>query len=74
MNDFEIEVEGNIYAGELVNYGYSYKLVFLVDDIPVSFEPDEERNFRAVVATEHMNDVNNKVVLAIAEELQTLLK
>jgi hypothetical protein len=52
-NTFEISVDfkgqTRIYRGELRPYGYTYKIVIGVNNTEVSFEPDEERNFRALV-------------------------
>jgi hypothetical protein len=74
MSDFEITVEGKEYKGELIAYGYSYKIVFLINDIPVSFEPDEERNFRAIVPVELSDNIKPELLKSIVEELEFNLK
>lgn len=57
MSDFELEVDGKKYYGQLLTFGFSYKIVMIIDDIAVTFEPDEERNFRAIVSADQINKV-----------------
>lgn len=63
------------FTGHLLNYGYSYKIELDVYGTQVFFEPDEERNFRALIAPEEIN-TNNKLSVglleAIARALETL--
>lgn len=33
--------------------GYTHRIQAIVNDVPVLFEPDEERQYRAVIAPEH---------------------
>jgi hypothetical protein len=33
--------------------GYTHRIRVLVDEVPVLFEPDEERQYRAIVPPEH---------------------
>lgn len=54
MDDtFEILVTHNnkelIFKAKLLQSGYSYKFEMDVNAITVLFEPDEERNFRAII-------------------------
>jgi hypothetical protein len=70
MTGFDIEVNGITYSGELLTYGYSYKIVVLVNDIPVAFEPDEERNLRAIVSPGEMDKIDKHLLQAIGEELE----
>jgi len=44
FNNKEIELEG-----EFRQLGFSYHLVVFVDGTEIIFEPDEERNLRAVI-------------------------
>jgi hypothetical protein len=74
MEGFEITVNGITYTGELLAYGYSYKIVMLINDVPVSFEPDEERNFRAIVPLTEMDKIDKQLLAAIGEELEKSLK
>jgi hypothetical protein len=62
--------------GELRMYGYSYKIAMWVDGIEILFEPDEERNFRAVLPYEDKTNptVNIELLRAIVTELETAFK
>jgi hypothetical protein len=54
MND-DLEIPVNyknrelIFIAKFIQFGYSYKFEVDVNGIPVFFEPDEERNFRAII-------------------------
>jgi hypothetical protein len=52
-NHFDITInykgESTVFAGEFIPAGFSYKIIVDLNGHPVSFEPDEERNFRALV-------------------------
>lgn len=74
MTDFEIEIDGNKYKGQLQQFGYSYRIVLWVDDIPVCFEPDEEKNFRLIVPLEKINKVKPELLKLIVDELQDALQ
>ena len=64
------------FEAELRMFGYTYKIAVMVDGTEVIFEPDEERNFRAMVPP----DLETRklpaagLLEAIAEELETNLK
>jgi hypothetical protein len=74
MSDFELSVEGKSYKGELNTFGYSYRIVVTIDDIPVTFEPDEERNFRAIVQPDQIDKVDSELLKAITKEIEANLK
>ena len=38
------------FEAELRTFGYTYKIVIQVNDTEVIFEPDEERNYRAILS------------------------
>ena len=68
----ELEFEGQLHIS-----GYLHKIEIIVNDISVFFEPDEERNYRALVSMEQIS--NHKVLSvgllqAIAHRLDSLLK
>ena len=44
----------------LLSYGYSYKLEVEVEGTKILFEPDEERNWRALIGYEEIN-ANKKI-------------
>lgn len=64
------------FDGELREMGFTYKIAIQVEDVEVLFEPDEERNFRAVIPAEipfrKTPDMN--LLKDIAAELERNLK
>ena len=56
QESFELPVIYNgkelLYPAQLQQLGYTHRIVVDVDGIEVSFEPDEERNYRGIVDPE----------------------
>ena len=66
-----------IFEAKFLQLGYSYKFEIDVNGTTVFLEPDEERNFRAIVvpSIEHRhNNVDKELIQAIAESLEAILK
>ena len=64
------------FEGQLHLSGYQHKIEIIVNDISVFFEPDEERNYRALVSMEQMAGnkyLNPGLLMAIAQRLDSLL-
>lgn len=64
------------FPAELRPFGFSYKIWVKVGEAELLFEPDEERNFRAVLHNEipiHSHP-DPELVAAIAAELESQLK
>ena len=64
------------FDATLLPYGYTHRIVVLVYDREVVFEPDEERNYRAWVDPLHNTKTQLDVELlkAIAETIESILK
>ncbi len=65
-----------IFNAKFIQFGYSYKFDVDVNGILVSFEPDEERNFRAIIdpTIDHANHkIDKELIQLIAEALATML-
>ena len=64
------------FPAELRVFGYTHKIAVTVKDTLVLFEPDEERNYRAVLAEEDLkkNDIEKALLQAIVAELESALK
>jgi hypothetical protein len=80
-NFFEIPLtfqsEEFIFPAELIPFGYSYKIEVDVFGKIISFEPDEERNFRGLISPDDFNDtdhVDKALLQAIANQLVVLFK
>ena len=78
-NDFEIPVtyaskEYN-FPAKLIVYGYTYKIEVDVFGKPISFERDEEQNFRAIINTADLQEngtIDKDLLAVIAEQLIVL--
>ena len=75
MDTFDIDIkhEGNVrtFHGTFGKYGYSYRFTIDVEGVAVIFEPDEERNLRAIVPSAGQNDATIKqLVQLLGNELQ----
>lgn len=60
---------------ELQPFGYTHRIIVYIEDIPFSFEPDEERNYRATISNELKNTaskIDKELLQAVAETLQDL--
>jgi hypothetical protein len=74
MDEFELEIEDGdrriSFPAQLLMMGYTHKIQVEVQGVQVLFEPDEERNYRAVVPGEYRNKIDVGVLekLAIAIE------
>ena len=64
------------FEGQLHITGYQHKIEINVNDVAVFFEPDEERNYRALISMEQMaghKHLNPGLLKAIAKRLDSLL-
>lgn len=78
-NDFILPVE---FAGEelqlpakLVQTGYVVKLEVEIEGVIITFEPDEERNWRAVLGYDDLingKKVKRELVEAVAKFIETI--
>ena len=75
-DDFELPVEykGISYnlPSRLVQMGYSYKIYVQWFDVEIIFEPDEERNFRAIVERDDKQVVTTGLLQAISDALSSI--
>jgi len=64
-----------ILPGKLVRRGYSYRLHISVEEVDVVFEPDEERNFRAIIDNPDLQaiidnpDLQEKIDIDLVREI-----
>lgn len=79
--EFELPVTFNnaalSFPARLLKYGYSYKLEVDIEGTKMLFEPDEERNWRALLTEEDIN-ANKKISIdllqAIASSIEEIIK
>jgi hypothetical protein len=78
MNEsFELPVqlhnETIMLPAALQSWGYSHRILVTVDDQEIVFEPDEERNYRALVPGRE-KALEPELLKAIAEGIETAFK
>lgn len=64
------------FESELRAFGYSHKIAVNVEGIEIIFEPDEERNYRAVLTEPEINKkkIDIELLRLITEELESNFK
>ncbi len=79
--EFQLPVRFNnnelTFSARLLNYGYSYKLEVDIEDAKVLFEPDEERNWRALITFEDLiadKRISVDLLKAVASSIEEFLK
>ncbi len=65
-----------IFNAHFLQAGYTYNFEVDINGIKFFFEPDEEQNYRALVAPEVINTINidGELLKLIAESLKNILK
>ena len=64
-----------LFPAELQQTGYTHRFRVEVAGQDVFFEPDEERNYRAVVNVEtETNEISRDLLQAIAATIESLVK
>ena len=80
IEKFEIEVEQageiHVFPAELRTMGYTFKIAVDLFGSEILFEPDEERNFRAVIDREKYPNIsfNADILQKIAQFLEEVFK
>lgn len=62
-----------IFPAILQRVGYSYRIVVQMGEIPIWFEPDEERNFRVVMMPGQPEAAMERIDKALLAELHDQL-
>jgi len=80
-DEFELPVNFNgrefHFPVKLFNYGYVTKLEVDIENTKVIFEPDEERNWRALISQEELDKdkkLSNELLKAVAETISAITK
>ena len=66
-----------LFKGELLAYTYSYKIQVEVEENLVLFEPDDERNLRAIINPENFNEgkeIDVELLKCIGKAIEEILK
>lgn len=72
----DLHDSGKDFEGTFERRGYSYRIGVTVEDSVIWYEPDEERNFRAILEadTAGKKKVDKALVEAIAIKLEALFR
>jgi hypothetical protein len=75
--DLPVEYKGKemLFPAELLPMGFTHKIKVNVDGTDILFEPDEERNYRAVIdyaELDKMSSVNKELLRLICRTLDGL--
>jgi hypothetical protein len=75
--DIPITYKGNelIFKARVIKYGYIHRFEVNIEGSPVIFEPDEERNYRALLDPAQgnkSNSINLEFLKLIAETIESL--
>ena len=76
---FELPVfykgEEHLFTSHLQQSGYTHKIMVNVYGTEIAFEPDEERNYRALIDPEKTDkNINIDLLKAIAESIEQIVK
>lgn len=76
---FSVDVE---YRGEVLSFdvrlattGYTHNFQVVINTIEVTYEPDEERNYRAIVSPEaahQLKDKDKELIQLVGQQLDQL--
>jgi len=74
---FELPVdykgEQHLFEAELIVYGYTHKFHVDVNDQTIIFEPDEERNYRAILNYNEI-DTNKNIDIELLKKISLALE
>ena len=75
-DSFDIPVlykgKAHSFKARLNVYGYTYKIRVELNDSTVTFEPDEEGNFRAVAHTDDLNNLDLSLIREVANSINEI--
>ena len=66
-----------LFKSKLLILGYTHKISVDVNGTEVVYEPDEERNYRALIDPEQMEGmkrIDKELLKAIAEAIESIVK
>lgn len=66
-----------MFSSKLLQQGYNHKFLVVINGQPVYFEPDEERNYRAIIETADLKtnmELNLELLKAVARAIEDIIK
>jgi hypothetical protein len=75
MEDFDITIEhrgaSRTFQGRLGTYGWTYRIVVDIEGNEIIFEPDEEKNLRAILEPQkNVDERLRELVTLVGNELE----
>jgi len=72
-----VDFKGKEYSFEarLATVGYTHKFYIVINGVEVTFEPDEERNYRAILNTSDHSSIKGvdiELIKAVGEKIQSI--
>lgn len=64
-----------MFPAELQPLGYTHRITVHIENFPFIFEPDEEKNYRAIISIEDQkkaDKIDKQLLQTVAETLQDL--
>ena len=65
----------HIYEARLVTLGYTHKFLIVINGMEVVYEPDEERNYRAILSEADQAKVKEsdvELIKAVGDKIQSI--
>jgi hypothetical protein len=62
------------FEAKLLFHGYTYRVEVIINEIPVLFEPDEERNFRGLITQEQLNKSAKTIKIGLLQSIAHVLE
>jgi hypothetical protein len=75
--DIEVQLQEKTYSfqGRLEAAGYTHRFHVLINGLEVMYEPDEERNYRAIInpADQHkIREIDMELIKLVGEKIQSI--
>lgn len=71
----EVSYQGKEYCFEarLIKIGYTHKFIVSINGIEVNYEPDEERNYRAIVnVSDIIKPIDHELIKIVGNKIQSI--
>jgi hypothetical protein len=73
----DVDFKGREYSFEalLVVVGYTFKFYVVINGVEVTFEPDEERNYRAIINVSDQSSIKGddiELIKAVGDKIQSI--
>ena len=77
--EIEVTYKGIEYSfpAQVVAAGFVHKIIVVINGIEVIYEPDEERNYRAIVndpGMTNIRDIDKALIMAVGEKIASVHK